>query len=74
MGGRRTEGRRCGLEHDLAVPPGRVGGLAGVFDAVAEEALAAYDKIIGLDLTEVAVDGSQHKAPQGGEGTGPNPR
>lgn len=28
---------------------------------------------MGLDLSEVAVDGSQHKAPFGGEGTGPNP-
>jgi transposase len=46
---------------------------AGVFDLLAEEAIAAYDRIIGLDLSEVALDGSQHKAPMGGEGTGPNP-
>jgi putative transposase len=46
---------------------------AGVFTAVAEEALAAYDKIIGFDLSESAVDGSQHKAPMGGHGTGRNP-
>ena len=46
---------------------------AGVFDAVAEEALAAYDRIVGFDLTEVAVDGSAHKAPCGGPGTGRNP-
>jgi transposase len=46
---------------------------AGVFDKLLEEALAAYDRIIGLDLSEVAVDGSLHKAPCGGEGTGPNP-
>lgn len=46
---------------------------AGVFGALVEEALRAYDKIIGLDLSEVAVDASQHKAPRGGEGTGPNP-
>jgi transposase len=46
---------------------------AGVFDALANEAIAAYDRIIGLDLCDVAVDGSQHKAPFGGEGTGPNP-
>jgi hypothetical protein len=37
------------------------------------EALAAYDRIIGLDLSEVALDGSLHKAPCGGEGTGANP-
>jgi len=46
---------------------------AGVFDKVLAEALAGYDRIIGLDLSEVAVDGSLHKAPCGGEGTGPNP-
>ncbi|MBA3877369.1 MAG: IS5/IS1182 family transposase, partial [Anaerolinea sp.] len=42
-------------------------------DRLLEEALAAYDRIIGLDLSEVALDGSTHKAPCGGEGTGPNP-
>ena len=43
-----------------------------MFDALADEALAAYDRINGLDLAEVAIDGSQHTAPCGGEGTGPN--
>ena len=46
---------------------------AGVFENLRVEATAAYDRIIGLDLTEIAIDGSQHKAPFGGEGTGPNP-
>ncbi len=46
---------------------------AGVFTAIVEEAIAAYDKMIGLDLSEVAVDGSLHKSPAGGEGTGKNP-
>ena len=46
---------------------------AGVFDRIAAEAISAYDKIIGLDLSEVAVDGSLHKSPAGGEGTGKNP-
>ena len=46
---------------------------AGVFDRLVTEARAAFDKIIGLDLTEVALDGSLHKAPYGGESTGPNP-
>lgn len=46
---------------------------AGVFDALVAEALAAYDRIIGFDLRDVALDGSLHKAPSGGEGTGPNP-
>ena len=46
---------------------------AGVFDALRDEAMAAYDRIIGLDLSEVAVDGSIHKAPCGGQGTGKSP-
>jgi transposase len=46
---------------------------AGVFDLLRAHALHAYDRIIGLDLSEVALDGSLHKAPCGGEGTGPNP-
>jgi transposase len=46
---------------------------AGVFDRLRVEAEAAFDRIIGFDLTEVAIDGSLHKAPYGGEGTGPNP-
>lgn len=45
----------------------------GVFDKVADEAIGGYDRIIGLDLSDVAVDGSLHKAPAGGEGTGANP-
>lgn len=46
---------------------------AGVFTKLVEESIAGYDRIIGLDLSEVAIDGSLHKAPCGGEGTGPNP-
>lgn len=46
---------------------------AGVFDALATEAIAAYDRVIELDLDVVALDGSLHKAPCGGESTGPNP-
>jgi transposase len=46
---------------------------AGVFDRLAKEAICGYDRICGLDLAEVSIDGSLHKAPCGGEGTGPNP-
>jgi len=46
---------------------------AGVFDGLVDETLAGYDRLIGFDLSEVSIDGSQHKAPFGGEGTGPNP-
>jgi hypothetical protein len=45
--------------------------LTARFAALVEAALAAYDRVIGLDLDEVALDASQHKAPCGGE-TGPN--
>jgi transposase len=46
---------------------------AGVYEAIAAEAISGYDKVIGLDLSDVAVDGSLHKSPCGGEGTGKNP-
>jgi len=44
-----------------------------VFDKLKAEATAAFDRIIELDLDDVSLDGSLHKAPYGGEGTGPNP-
>ena len=37
----------------------------GVFNAIANEAISGYDKVIGLDLCDVAVDGSLHKSPCG---------
>ena len=46
---------------------------AEIFDALADEAVAAYDRILGLDLSDCSVDASLHKAPRGGEGTGPSP-
>ena len=46
---------------------------AGAFAHLVEEALSAFDKVIGLDFSDVSIDGSLHKAPAGGEGTGPNP-
>ncbi|MCY3892222.1 MAG: transposase [Acidimicrobiaceae bacterium] len=46
---------------------------AGVFERLCAEALDAFDRVIGLDLDVVAVDGSIHKAPCGGEGTGKSP-
>jgi hypothetical protein len=44
-----------------------------VFDRLRDHALHAYDRITGLDLSEVSLDGSLHEAPCGGQGTGPNP-
>jgi transposase len=46
---------------------------AGVFDRLEAEARSGYDRIIELDLNHVAIDGSLHKAPCGGEGTGKSP-
>ena len=46
---------------------------AGVFTELETQARAGYDRIIGLDLDHVAIDGSLHKAPYGGEGTGKSP-
>jgi transposase len=46
---------------------------ASVFQGTAFEAIEGYDKIIGLDFSDVAIDGSSQKSPAGGEGTGKNP-
>ena len=46
---------------------------AGVFEQIAAEAVAAWDRIMGLQLPDVCFDGSVHKAPCGGEGTGKSP-
>jgi len=45
----------------------------GACQYLVEEAINAFDKVIGLDFSDVSIDGSLHKAPTGGEGTGPNP-
>jgi transposase len=45
----------------------------GVIDAVREAVLEAYDRFIGLDLSEVAVDCCITKAPCGGEVAGRSP-
>src|SRR4029453_1317840 len=72
LGRHRSDPRPPGVRHHPAHPPGRVDRHRGV-EQVKVEALAAFDRIVGLDLDAVAVDGSLHKAPYGGEGTGPNP-
>lgn len=46
---------------------------AKVFDNLKQEAVAAFDQVIGLDLDDVSIDGSLHKAPYGGEGNRPQP-
>ena len=46
---------------------------AGVMDALEEIAREAYDRAIGLDLSDIAIDCCVTKAPCGGEKAGRNP-
>ncbi len=46
---------------------------AGVFTTLKQIALDAYDRIVGLLLDHIAVDGCITKAPGGGECAGPSP-
>jgi len=46
---------------------------AGSMEALEEMALESYDRIIGLELCEVAVDGCITKAPGGGQKAGKSP-
>ncbi len=45
----------------------------GIFDQLRLACLDAYDKMVGLDLADVAVDGCTTKAPCGGECAGRSP-
>jgi hypothetical protein len=45
----------------------------GVMERLREMSLAAYDRTVGLELADVAVDGCITKAPCGGEKAGRNP-
>ncbi len=46
---------------------------AGIMDALQEIVLEAYDRLIGLQLNDVAIDGCITKAPCGGERAGKSP-
>ena len=46
---------------------------AGVMDALERIALEAYDRIIGLEVADVSVDGCIAKAPCGGQKVGKSP-
>lgn len=43
---------------------------AGIFEQLAAQAINGYHRLIGLDLSDVCIDGSDHLAPCGGQGTG----
>lgn len=40
---------------------------AGIFDSLTEEALAGFDKIVGIDVAKVSIGGSMHKASADGQ-------
>lgn len=46
---------------------------AGIFTTLEQICLNAYDKLVGLDLEHITVDGCLVKAPCGGEVAGPSP-
>jgi transposase len=46
---------------------------AGVADELCRAVLAAYDRMLGLELDQLAVDGCTTKAPCGGQTAGPSP-
>lgn len=46
---------------------------AGIFDELEQICLEVYDRIIGLELDNVSVDGCIVKAPRGGEAAGRSP-
>lgn len=46
---------------------------AGVMDALERMALSSYDRAIGLELSDVSVDGCITKSPRGGEKSGRSP-
>ncbi|MGD7003901.1 IS5 family transposase, partial [Corynebacterium halotolerans] len=46
---------------------------AGIFDELEQICLESYDRIVGLDLDNISVDGCIVKAPCGGEAAGRSP-
>ena len=46
---------------------------AGVFDRLEQLCLEAYDRVVGLELGDISVDGCVVKAPCGGEASGKSP-
>lgn len=47
---------------------------SGLFQKLVVHAVAAYHRVIGIDLTNVFIDGCNNRATQGGEGTGFDPK
>jgi transposase len=64
--------REQSVRHHRASPTRRVEP-SGDLRPCSDDALEGYDRIIGLDFSDVSVDGSLHKSPCGGQDSGPNP-
>jgi transposase len=47
---------------------------SGLFQQLLVHALAAYHRVIGIDLTQLFIDGCNNRALKGGEGTGFDPK
>lgn len=47
---------------------------SGLFQKLLVHALAAYHRVIGIDLTKLFIDGCNNRALQGGQGTGFDPK
>lgn len=47
---------------------------SGLFQKLLVHALAAYHRVIGIDLTNLFIDGCNNRALQGGQGTGFDPK
>jgi hypothetical protein len=61
---------RVRLERDSAKPAAMNWIAAGVFGRVRDNAAHVYDRIIGLDLSEVSCEGALHKALREGRESG----
>ena len=63
-------GKQGSLETTVRERRDERGIAAGVFDAIANQAISGYDRIIGLDLSDVAADGKLDKKPLWRQGNG----
>src|SRR4029450_13867609 len=63
-------GRVFRFHHSAPLKDWSAAGIAERFHAIT---LAAYDRIIGLQLADIAADGCITKAPCGGDRAGPSP-
>jgi hypothetical protein len=68
-----TQDRRCDLRSDHHPRPRDQWIRLGIFARLELLVLQAYDRTVGLDLDDLAVDGCITKAPCGGDAAGRSP-